>query len=92
MHRIILIFKKIVRDTVGDTYIEANYFSPAFARYHAGFAGFCRVPMFSDAEEVLSGHGQSVIPCMKFDVGALTGHQYVAVIGKLHEDLKRKNK
>ena len=75
-------FQKIVQSAVGDHYLESNYFSPAFARYHGGYSGFCKVPIYADAEEVLSGHGQSVVPCLRFDAGGLTGHQYVQVIGE----------
>ena len=74
-------FKKIVRDAVGDGYVETNYFSPAFARYHGGFAGFSRVPTIVEVDNCLSGHGQVVVPVVKFDVGGLTGEQYLETMG-----------
>ena len=71
-----------MRAAVGDHYVESNYFTPAFVKYHGGYAGFARVGTVVTVDNCLSGHGQVVIPVVKYDVGALTGHQYLKTIGE----------
>ena len=72
----------MVREAVGDHFVESNYFTPVFVKYHGGYSGFSRVATAVTIDNCLSGHGQVVVPAVKYDVGGLTGAQFLKTIGE----------
>ena len=80
-----------MKEAVGEHYVESNYFAPAFVKYHGGYSGFSRVATVVTVDNCLSGHGQVVVPAVKFDVGGLTGVQFLKTIGKFYYIRKRDN-
>ena len=81
----------MVADIVGEEYNEGNYFEAQFVRYHAGYAGWPRVPVFISPNEHYASPGHALVPSIRLKIGQLTCGQYVELLGEILHKISTRN-